>query len=195
MSNFFLAKYAEAITVDLSLYDPVTQRLQDTISWAAGDIKVIRDGVVLGNSTNLPSLVSGQKTWRLALTAAEVTAKTIMLQLADQDGPVFVDDVFKIQTFGDALSAIPNIPATLASGAINASELLNIADAILKRDFSAISGEAARSLLNAARAIRNNVYVSGSNLIVTKEDDSTIAWQGALTTDPTASPITGINPT
>lgn len=69
------------------------------------------------------------------------------------------------------------------------------ADALLKRDWTAVTGEAARSVLNALRAIRNKFAVSAGTLSVYKEDDSTVAWQGAVTSDSAAEPITEVDPT
>jgi hypothetical protein len=68
------------------------------------------------------------------------------------------------------------------------------ADALLKRDWSSVTGEAARSVLNALRLLRNKFSVSGSTLTVTKEDDATSAWTAALTTDGSATPIVGVDP-
>lgn len=69
-----------------------------------------------------------------------------------------------------------------------------IADTILKRDMSAVTGEAARSPLNALRHIRNKWSISGSTKTVYKEDDSTSAWTSSVTTSDDASPITGDDP-
>lgn len=69
-----------------------------------------------------------------------------------------------------------------------------IADDILKRDWTAITGEAARSLLNAARFLRNKWTLTGTALSVKKEDDSTEAWSGTVTTDNAAVPIIGSDP-
>jgi hypothetical protein len=68
-----------------------------------------------------------------------------------------------------------------------------IADAILKRDWTLISGEAIYSLLNAARLLRCNWQVNASTLTVRKENGSTVAWTKALTTDATAEPIIGVS--
>lgn len=68
------------------------------------------------------------------------------------------------------------------------------ADALLKRDMSAVTGEAARSPLNALRFLRNKWTVIAGTLSVKKEDDTTEAWAGAVTTDATADPITGNDP-
>jgi len=67
-----------------------------------------------------------------------------------------------------------------------------IADETLKRDWTAITGEASRSLLNAARFIRNGFSTSGGLLYIKKEDDATTAYTKPVTTDAAAEPITGI---
>jgi hypothetical protein len=66
-----------------------------------------------------------------------------------------------------------------------------IADAILKRDWTLISGEAIYSLLNAARMLRNVWDTAGGTLKVRKEDGTTVAWQRTLAVDPNAQPIVG----
>ena len=66
-----------------------------------------------------------------------------------------------------------------------------IADAILKRDWTSISGEAAYSLLNAVRLLRNVWNTTGGTLSVKKEDGTTNAWTRPLATDPSAEPIVG----
>lgn len=68
------------------------------------------------------------------------------------------------------------------------------ADALLKRDMSAVSGEAARSPLNAFRALRNKVAVAAGTMTVRKEDDTTSAWTAVVTTDAAAVPIVTIDP-
>jgi hypothetical protein len=73
----------------------------------------------------------------------------------------------------------------------DSADLNQIADAVLKRDFSLLSGEAAYSLLNAVRMLRNVWSTAGGTLTVKKEDGSTTAWTRTLSTDPTAAPITG----
>lgn len=73
--------------------------------------------------------------------------------------------------------------------------LNDYADAVLKRDWTSVTGEAARSLLNALRFLRNKWSVTGVTLTVTKEDDATTAWTSALTGNPAADPITGSDPT
>ena len=79
--------------------------------------------------------------------------------------------------------------------ALAAAERNSIADAFLKRDWTGLTGEAARSILNAMRYVRNKWSVSGSTLTVTKEDDTTTAWTGTISTDAEADPVTGVDPT
>ena len=69
------------------------------------------------------------------------------------------------------------------------------ADALLNRDMAAVSDTNARSPLNALRFLRNKFSSAAGVLTVTKENDSTTAWTATLTSDPTAEPVTGIDPT
>lgn len=79
------------------------------------------------------------------------------------------------------------------SGPLDSSEKNSIADALLKRDMSAVTGEASRSFLNCLRFIRNKWSISSSTITVTKEDDTTPAWTATLSTDATAVPIVGFD--
>lgn len=68
------------------------------------------------------------------------------------------------------------------------------ADALLKRDWTAVTGEAARSVLNALRMLRNRWGVAADTLTVYKEDDSTTAWTAVVTDTAGADPITEVDP-
>jgi hypothetical protein len=70
----------------------------------------------------------------------------------------------------------------------------DVADAILTRDMSAVTGEAARSPLNALRLLRNKWSVSAGTLTVYAEDDATPAWTAAIDSDAAANPIIGSDP-
>ena len=76
-----------------------------------------------------------------------------------------------------------------------ATDYSNIVLAILKYDWTGITGEAARSVLNALRFLRNKWFIVGSTLTVTKEDDSTPAWTSTVTGDANAAPIISSDPT
>jgi hypothetical protein len=77
---------------------------------------------------------------------------------------------------------------------LTSGERTSIAEALLKLDLSTVTGEAARSMINALRFLRNKWSISGATLTVTKEDDSTSAWTSTITTDSSAEPITGTDP-
>jgi hypothetical protein len=68
------------------------------------------------------------------------------------------------------------------------------ADALLTRDWTQITGAAARSVLNALRFLRNKWSISGGTLTVTEEDDTATAWTAALTGTSGADPITAVDP-
>ena len=57
---------------------------------------------------------------------------------------------------------------------------MDVADTLLKRDWTAVTGEAARSVLNALRRLRNRSTRSGAAGVVMKEDDTTPAWTAAV---------------
>jgi len=77
---------------------------------------------------------------------------------------------------------------------LTAGERNSVADALLKRDWTGMTGEAARSVLNALRFLRNKWTVAANTLTVTKEDDATAAWTATVTTDATAEPVVGSDP-
>lgn len=99
---------------------------------------------------------------------------------------------------GEGLTAIGvgnvSILATQGiSGPLDAGERTNIADALLKRDMSAVTGEASKSPLNCFRFIRNKITNNGSTLTITKEDNTTTAWTSTITTNASAPPITSFS--
>lgn len=86
-----------------------------------------------------------------------------------------------------------NLPASPAAVSDIPTATQN-ADALLNRDMSAVTVTNSRSPINAMRVLRNKVTTAGGTLTVYKEDDSTSAWTGTLTTDGSATPITGVDP-
>lgn len=85
-----------------------------------------------------------------------------------------------------------NLPASpAASGDIPAAT--DNADALLGRNLAG-GANGGRTVRDALRPARNKVIISAGVVTVYAEDDTTIAWTGTLTTNPTASPITGVDP-
>jgi hypothetical protein len=92
-----------------------------------------------------------------------------------------------------------NLDATVSSRLASAGytappTAVQNADALLTRDMGAVTGEAARSPLNALRFLRNKWGVVGTTLTVTEEDDTTTAWTATVTATPGADPISGSDP-
>ncbi len=89
--------------------------------------------------------------------------------------------------------------ASGSGGGGGSSDPVAIAKAVLTLDWTTVSGEADRSMLNALRAMRNKVSISDNGdgtgtLTVTKENDTTIAWTAACDFDTNASPIARMDP-
>jgi hypothetical protein len=138
--------------------------------------------------------------WASASDVTAIKAKTdnlpsdpaddsdIDAQLATIAG--YIDtEVAAIKAKTDLIPAAPAAVGDIPTATQNA-------DALLKRDWTSVSGEASRSVLNALRWLRNkwNIDRGTHTLTVTKEDDSTTAWTAAVT-ETTGDAITGGDPT
>lgn len=83
----------------------------------------------------------------------------------------------------------------ITSAAIEGSAPTRFTDDLLAKDMSAVSATiAARSPLNALRALRNRVDTSSGTLIVFEEDDATAAWSASITQNESAAPIVEVDP-
>lgn len=131
---------------------------------------------------------------------------TISSRSSHSAADVWTSGTRTLTSFGTLITDIwASVSRTITGGTITtnsdktgysltSAEETAIADALLKRDMSAVTGEAARSPLNALRFLRNKWTVAAGTLTVTKEDDTATAWTGAVTSDPAADPITGTDP-
>lgn len=94
----------------------------------------------------------------------------------------------------NSLGAVTPASGSISSGVVTTSFLYAVADALLQRDWTAVSDPASRSVLNALRALRNKWTSEDGTLTVMQEDDATPAWTSALSTAPSAEAITGSDP-
>lgn len=106
-------------------------------------------------------------------------------------------DMFAVNAAQIADEAINNL--SFAADAIDAAAFATdaaneIADALLKRDWTSVAGEAPRSVLNALRLLRNKWSIAAGTLTVTEEDDATTAWTSALSDDAGANNVTASDP-
>jgi hypothetical protein len=195
-----------------------TKLLQSTPTLATGDVKVSTDGAAFANITTLPTVTpAAGRNVKVTLSAAEMNGDNISVQFVDAAGAEWSDVLVTIQTtaqqvddlstqasvntiddFVDTeIAAIKNktdlIPAAPAAVGDIPTAIQN-ADALLKRDMSAVTGEAARSPLNAFRWLRNKWSIAlGGTMTVCKEDDATSAWTAAMS-QTAGNPVTGSDP-
>lgn len=156
--------------------DNETVTLTDASLTAAKFAANAVDANALANSA-VAEIQSGLST----LTAAQVNTQ-MDIALADYDVVKWTNQLEPV--LQDFFSLVGSIPTATDN-----------ADALLKRDMSAVIGEAAlRSLLNVMRLFRNKVVIVGGTMTVYKEDDSTIAWTAAVGTDEDALPIVSVDP-
>lgn len=146
--------------------------------WAAGTRTLTGFGTLVAD---ISSAVWSAATRTLTSLGAAVTS-------------IWAEPVPGTYLAGSAAHTLANRAAAGDPMALTPTERLAAADALLTRNMALVAGEAARSPLNALRALRNRVSISGTTLTVTREDDTTAAWTAAVTTDAQAAPITGVDP-
>lgn len=105
------------------------------------------------------------------------------------DGTGYAGGTTKLQT---AVTSIATDAIT--ADALKTDAITEIVLGLLKYDFTGITGEAQRSLLNAARSLVNKIAMVDNTLTIYKEDDSTPAFTAAVTGDANVSPIVAIDP-
>lgn len=104
-------------------------------------------------------------------------------------------------SFGETATEIASILADTGTDgvALSAAQMNAIADHILRRTWAnaeaSSDGDAVtfRSLIGAIAKLVNRVQVSGGNLLIYRDDDTTTLGTQALTTDASADPITEID--
>jgi hypothetical protein len=172
-----------------AVYDRTTDSLQairDNMSagagdWTAGEKDQIRHRIGIDGTASAP-----------AATPSLSTAAAVAGVQADTDD---IQTRLPAALVGGRMTSIAEVVGDKTGYALTSADHTLIADALLKRDMSAVTGEAARSPLNAFRFLRNKWSLAASTLTVTKEDDTTTAWTAAVATDVAAAPVIGSDPT
>jgi hypothetical protein len=142
---------------------------------SAPDSEISKDQGTFADCTNeAVEIATSTGIYYLDLTSTEMNADCVAVQI-------------KCGTAGAKTTVVVLYPQELGDANVFADDLLN-------RDMSAVSDTVARSPLNALRALRNKVSVSGGTLTVCEENDSTTAWTAAVTATAGADPITAIDP-
>jgi hypothetical protein len=155
---------------------PIYDADGDLVTGATGlDSEVSKDGGTFADCTNeATEIATASGMYYLDLTSTEMNADTVAV-------------IVKTTSSGAKTSVFVMYP-------YEAGDTNTFSDDLLKRDMSAVTGESARSPLNALRAQRNKWAISGTTLTVYKEDDATSAWTSTLTATAGVNPITTSDP-
>lgn len=191
----------------------VANKVDANATHVAGTLQTAGD--IIGDTNDIQTKIGTPAGASVSADIAAVKAETASIQADTNSIETKVDtvdtvvdrievDTISIETKIDTLDTnvdtlVTNVAAILddtgTSGVVlTAAERTAIATALLKIDMSTITGESARSPINALRTMRNRVTISGTTLTVYEEDDVTIAWTGTITTDASADPITAVDP-
>lgn len=133
-------------------------------------------------------------------TAGKIIGENLNATVSSRASQISVDDLPTNAELATTLAAADDaiLAAIAALNDLSAAEVtaavptaVQNADALLKRDWNSVSGEATRSALNALRFVRNrfSTVVTPGSVTVYKEDDTTVAFTKSLTTDAAAEPI------
>jgi hypothetical protein len=148
-------------------------------------VKTVADDV-RAKTDNLPSDPADES---LVIAATDALAGL----LGTPAGASVSADIAAAKVDTEAIKAkTDNLPASPAAVSDIPTAIQN-ADTLLKRDMSAVTGEASRSPLNALRALRNLWQIVAGVLTVMKEDDTTTAWT-ANVTQTAGDPVSKIDP-
>lgn len=105
--DVYTAKYGVQTTFVFTAQKRGFPDFAATADWtpATGDTKVSKDAGAVANTTNNPAVVSGGVGWSLVLTATEMQAARLYVQIVDSATKAIEDVFFVIETFGNASAA------------------------------------------------------------------------------------------
>lgn len=197
----FQTKYGVGATFYFPLTDRGTEDFEATpVTFAAGDVKLIKDGGTAANTTNLV-VTETYGMYSLTLTAAELQCATAAVTIVDQTGTkLWEDQGLIIETYGNTsarheldLDASGLTVSDFTTAAANI-----IADHVLRRtvsnavDSSDGDTKAAKTLLGAVALLTCKVSIDGNTMTIFEDDGTTVLGTRKLTADARAVPITGI---
>ena len=209
--------FGKAIGDPLAATNSLIQRTPDAVAGAANGLFIA--GSNAATTANITGNLTGNVTGSVGSVAAGGITSSSFAAGAINAAALAADAITAAKVAADVTAELQSGLATAASiAALNNLSEANVrtavglasanldtqidglptatetADALLKRDMSAVTGEAARSPLNALRFLRNKFSIAAGTLTVTKEDDATTAWSAAVTTT-AGNPVTAIDPT
>lgn len=126
MSVLFVTSRGVESTFDFPMIKAGDTNFAASADWtpATGDCKISKDGGNFANTTNLPVALGGTGAvfWRLTLSATEMDAERIAVQIVDQTSPKAVED----QSLVIRLTVPPTVSplaSTVSSGAITDTDV------------------------------------------------------------------------
>ncbi len=100
--QIFTARYGISYDLYFTMVVAGETNLAVTGDWtpATGDTKISKDGGTVANTTNNPAIVAGTGSviWKLTLTATEMEADQIQVQIVDSATKAVEDNAFSITT-------------------------------------------------------------------------------------------------
>jgi len=120
---FLLAKYGTETTFRFPMIKRDATDLATSTNWtpATGDTKISKDGGDFANTTNNPSAVGGTGSvgWKLTLTATELQAAEVDIQIVDSATKAVEDQFLVIYTYGNASAKIaPDISSSILNATL-----------------------------------------------------------------------------
>lgn len=107
---FLLAKYGVQTSFRFAVIKSASSDLAASGDWspATGDTKISKDGGNVANTSNNPSAVGGTGSvlWSITLTAAELQAGEVVIQIVDSATKTIEDQTLVIYTYGHASAKI-----------------------------------------------------------------------------------------
>ena len=167
--------------------------------------------------TDTASEIGTTGVYEIDLTAAEMNHDKVMIKFAvsgmADDAYLFdlqtklVDDLNDFNSTSDAVANVTlvatttNLTNNTPEATVNAATANQIADHVIRRSWANVEASsdgdtiAFRSLLGAVAKLVNKVAISGTDLQIFRDDDTTVLGTQALSTDASAEPIVGIDTT
>lgn len=153
-------------TEDFILFPLITYGDTDFIgsppTFAAGDVKISRDGGSYGNTTNLPTHI-GEGIFKLVLTTTEHTAKKMLVTVKDQDGPAWEDQAIYIETYGGDNAQFPITTFNIIEDA-PAGDICRVYEYVYDQDGNP------PTTLDASAKIISQEIISGTPYTLTSEN-------------------------
>ncbi len=170
-------------------------------------VTVEEDGVAMGYAPTVTNVATGLYRYQVDVTGGngfEAGKRYVVYAVATVGGitgraPIDEFQVLATDLNSGVASVVAGVTVAtsgLGSGAIDSSELNNIADALLDRNLAAgvdSGSSTVRTPRQALRASRNRVAISGGTATVYKEDDSSASWTATISTA-AGNPITEVDP-